>query len=127
VNVNLSPPAFYAIGPEGECPHSGAQLTCDLNVSTRWYVACSACGAAGPTAESTAEALAGWAELVEFVEVLAIWNAAQAGDAGAAFVVDQAVGRQCDHPCREYFELGACACTAMVQQHAAEALAEALT
>jgi hypothetical protein len=67
-------------------------------VSTRWYVACAACGAAGPTAESTDEARDGWAELVEFVEVLAIWNAAQGGDAGAAFIVDQAVAAPADVP-----------------------------
>lgn len=71
--MNLSPRALYELGPLGECPHVRARLLCDLSVS-RWYVWCPDCDAAGPTSESDQVAIAEWAELVEFVEALEVWN-----------------------------------------------------
>jgi len=71
--VNQSARAFYDVGPLGECPHAKTRLECDLRVSRR-FVSCADCGAAGPTADSDQAALEGWAELVEFVEALVVWN-----------------------------------------------------
>jgi hypothetical protein len=74
----------------------------DLTYVIAWADACAALLDAGRgagarallhhlTAETTAEAADGWAELVEFVEVLGVWNAAQAGDAGAAALLADAL------------------------------------
>jgi hypothetical protein len=117
-------PAFYGTQAEWECPHARTRLCRDVSVvrdADPWYVACADCGAAGPPADTETEALEAWNELVE---VLDVWTLARAGDQSAAALVRSVVvptsaqTDDCDHPCREYFESGVCACTRRVAEQA---------
>lgn len=62
---------YDACVPARECSHDRPRLVRDLiGTRDRWYVDCSTCGDAGPEADTAAEAIGAW---LEIVEVLAWW------------------------------------------------------